>query len=78
MEVNTGISEKDLFEAILAEEDVPMYDPAVYLSPKIAAERWHCSTKTAIDTLKRRAELEPVEVRDPGTGKKFIAFKARK
>ena len=71
------ITEADLFEAILASEDYPLYNPARHLSAEAAGKRWHLNAKTArLILLEKCAEfgLEEITVRNPKTGKKLQVF----
>ena len=68
------VSEAALFEAILASERLPLYDPKIHLSAETAAKEWHVHPKTAIEMLERKAAeygLRMIEVRNPETGKRL-------
>lgn len=71
------ITELNLFEAILASEDYPLYDPEKHLSPEVAGKRWHINPKTARVILLEKCEeygLEEITVRNPKTGKRIQVF----
>lgn len=75
-----GITEDEIFAAILASEGVPLYDPAVHMAPSVAAKKWNVNEKTALLMLREKCEEFPIEelwVRNPKTGRKLIVFKRK-
>ena len=72
----TQITEHDLFEALLASEDVPLYDPAKHLIAPVAAKRWGVSNNAAAERLRTKAPqfgLKAIDVRGP-SGRKILAY----
>jgi hypothetical protein len=76
--IDVGLTERDLFEAILAESEAPDFDPAIHLDPDEAARRWRMDVKSAIGKLRKDTRLQELEVYFPDTKRRGIVFVPRK
>lgn len=73
----TDITEAELFEAILASEELPDYDPQKHLSATVAAARWGIDYHSAMERLSRNCikfGLVAHYVRNPETGHRMKVF----
>jgi hypothetical protein len=77
MIINTGITEQ-AFADILSLGDLPAYDPALHLLPRVAARTWQIDPKSAAERLKRNAAawgLVEIKVLNPETGHALQAYR---
>ena len=53
--IDTGLTDHELFEQLLAAVDFPDYDPRHHLLVGVAAGRWNLSEKAALMKLRKHA-----------------------